>query len=444
LRKIRIKAIFKNSEGLSLMKFFWKFTALVSMLFTYSAAFAEKIVIPPKVIVPDLAEGTKTRPVQLSKLVVKLSRGEPYGRIRVGLFCIEGEPLIWKGGRTQLDVNDFDQIFEEELDKIGFDAISPSSDLFDTGEDHRAEFLVAGTIKSMVVDVCFPNSGFGDFFSSRGSALMDVEWQIFNRLDRKVVDSFRTRTGFEQKRVQSGGIETVTFAAFAENVRALAASGKLQKFLIGSPVSLAVARSAPEVSEKIALNLPTTGLSNLTNAIGSTVLVQSGGGHGSGLLVSTDGYFLTNYHVVGLAKYVKLRWSDGIETLGEVVRLDRGRDIALIKGESRGRAAFRARQGIAPVGISVFAIGAPLDRKLQNTVTRGIVSAQRVLDGYNYVQSDASVAPGDSGGPLIDDQSDLVAITVAGIRVNDAPQGLNFFIPAAEALSFLGIVAAAH
>ena len=404
-----------------------------------NSAFAQKAAVPAPVEVDRLPTGTKTRPVQLSKIVVKLNRGEPFGRLKGGLICVVGEPLVWKGGRSQLDTEDFDEVFKEELGKLGYDVVGVASDLFDEGDDKRAEYLIGGTIRSMSVDVCFPNSGFGDLMTAKGTAMMAVEWQIYNRLDRTVVDTFTSRTGFVQKKSQSGGLETIVFSAFAENVRALAASGKLQKALVGAAADLSVARR-PGAVEPILLRLPAGGVGHISDAVGATVLIQSGSGHGSGFLIADDGYFLTNYHVVGSATYVKLRWSDGIESLGEVVRVDRGRDIALIKGDARGRKPIRLRPSTIGVGSNVLAIGAPLDRVLQNTVTRGIVSSHRVLDGYSYLQSDTSVAPGDSGGPLIDDQSDLVAVTVSGVRINGAPQGLNFFIPAQEALDFLGIV----
>ncbi|GAO40730.1 hypothetical protein SCH01S_51_00610 [Sphingomonas changbaiensis NBRC 104936] len=397
-----------------------------------------RVPLPLPAVVKNLPPDVATRPVQLSKMLIKLNRGEAFGRVKGGLICAIGQPLIWKGGRFQLNTEDFDEVFQDELSKIGFNVISVSGQMFDTGDSTKAEFLVGGTIKSMNVDVCFPNSGFGDLMSAKGSALMEVEWQLYDRLNRKVVDVFTTDTGYRQKKTQSGGIETIVFSAFAENVRALAASGKLQKILTGRPTDLNVAK-APSNVERLNVSLPATGVETVSDAVGATVLVLSGDGHGSAFLISGDGYFLTNYHVVGGAKYVKLRWSDGLESVGEVIKADRGRDVAIIKADGRGRKPIVLRAESIPVGTEVFAIGTPLDKSLQSTVTRGIISAQRVLDGYTFIQSDASVVPGDSGGPLIDKNGRLVAVTVAGVRINDAPQGINFFVPASEALQFLGI-----
>lgn len=421
-----------------------KYNICLSALFFFSAFFSDvahskKLKVPDPVQVETLSDETPTRPVELSKIEVKLSRGEPYGWLKYGLLCVSPESLVWRGGKVSLDPTDFNEVFKDELDQLGYDVVNSSSALFDEGEKKRAEYLVGGTIKSMQVDICYPKSGLGNAFSAKGTAIMEVEWQIYDRLNKKVVASHITKTGIRQKKSISGGLETIVFSAFGENVRALAASGQLEKFLVGEAQDLTIAKSANPKFLPIKITTDKKSLMTIEDAVGATVLIQSGSGHGSGFLISEEGYFLTNYHVVGQAKYVKLRWSDKKETLGEVIRLDRGRDIALIKSESRQRKPISLREGKAQIGYEVYAIGAPLDTDLQNTVTRGIVSATRVLDGYQYLQSDVSVVPGNSGGPLIDKEGQLIGVTVSGITINDAPQGVNFFIPSREAFEFLAI-----
>jgi len=156
------------------------------------------------------------------------------------------------------------------------------------------------------------------------------------------------------------------------------------------------------------------------------------------VLVSSDGYLLTNHHVVGETTQVKIRWSDGLETTGQVIRSDKRRDVALIKTEPRGRVALAVNRAIPPPGTTVFAIGTPLDPALQSTVTRGVVSATRIVDGFNFIQSDTPVTHGNSGGPLLDEHGAVVGLTDWGVP---AAQGstLNFFIPIGDALDFLAL-----
>jgi S1-C subfamily serine protease len=158
------------------------------------------------------------------------------------------------------------------------------------------------------------------------------------------------------------------------------------------------------------------------------VLILAGDALGSGFLASSDGLLLTARHVVGAAKYVKVRWADGAEGLGEVVRSDKARDVALIKTDPRGHAPLRLRREPLQTGDAVFAVGAPLDPKFQSTVTRGVISAYRTFSGLNYIQSDATVNPGNSGGPLLDDKGEAIGATVGGYTVTGAPTNINLFI----------------
>jgi S1-C subfamily serine protease len=175
----------------------------------------------------------------------------------------------------------------------------------------------------------------------------------------------------------------------------------------------------------------------LSDAVGSVVMISAGQTQGSGFLVSSDGYLMTDRHVVGDAQFVKVRWPDGIEGLGEVVRSDKVRDVALVKTDPRGRQPLLLRRDSLQPGDSVFAIGAPLGQQFQSTMTRGIVSAYRTVGGLNFIQSDVTVNPGSSGGPLLDDKGAVVAMTESGYRFEGAPAGLNLFTPVGDALDFL-------
>lgn len=70
-------------------------------------------------------------------------------------------------------------------------------------------------------------------------------------------------------------------------------------------------------------------------------------------------------------------------------------------------------------------------------MTRGVVSANRIRDGFEFIQSDVTVAPGNSGGPLLNDRGEVLGFTDLGIRSPEAPTGLNFFVPIDDALRFL-------
>jgi S1-C subfamily serine protease len=164
------------------------------------------------------------------------------------------------------------------------------------------------------------------------------------------------------------------------------------------------------------------------------VAILRPGSIGSAFLVSRNGYLISAAHVVGAELYVKVRWADGLETIGEVVRRDNRRDVALIKTDAARHFPLAMRQEVPTVGEQVYAIGAP--SSLQGTVTRGIVSADRSLSGFGFIQSDAAVNPGNSGGPLLNDRGEVIGIADLSNRANP---GINFFVPIGDALLFLGV-----
>ena len=155
-------------------------------------------------------------------------------------------------------------------------------------------------------------------------------------------------------------------------------------------------------------------------------------GTGSGFVISGDGYILTNAHVVADASEVVVRLTDKREFKAKVLGSDRRTDVALIKIEASGLpVATLGDPNKLKVGEWVVAIGSPFG--LENTVTAGIVSAKgRSLPQENYVpfiQTDAAVNPGNSGGPLFNMRGEVVGINSQIYSRSGGYMGLSFAIP---------------
>ena len=160
-------------------------------------------------------------------------------------------------------------------------------------------------------------------------------------------------------------------------------------------------------------------------------------GQGSGFIVSTDGVILTNAHVVRDAKQVTVKLSDRREFAAKVVGSDTATDIAVLKIDAKGLPTVNLGDSKSvQVGDYVLAIGAPFG--LEQTATQGIVSAKgRSLPGDSYVpfiQTDAAVNPGNSGGPLFDAGGRVVGINAQIFSRSGGFQGLAFAIPIDVAL----------
>ncbi len=156
-------------------------------------------------------------------------------------------------------------------------------------------------------------------------------------------------------------------------------------------------------------------------------------GAGSGVIISEDGYIVTNNHVINGASKITVRTRDGKEFPASIVGFDERTDLAVIKVETNGlRAAEYSSSSSLVVGQRVLAIGNPLG-ELGGTVTEGIISAldrEVQIEGQSMtlLQTDASVNPGNSGGGLFDGSGKLVGIVNAKSS-GSGIEGLGFAIP---------------
>ena len=154
---------------------------------------------------------------------------------------------------------------------------------------------------------------------------------------------------------------------------------------------------------------------------------------GSGVIVSPEGYVLTNNHVVERGTRLRVGLLDGREFTARVVGADPSSDLAVLKLQTKERLPFipAARSEDLMIGETVIAIGNPFG--LSHTVTTGVVSAvhrnfkagERTL--FDFVQTDASINPGNSGGPLLDIDGRLIGINTAILGERSA--GIGFAIP---------------
>ena len=155
---------------------------------------------------------------------------------------------------------------------------------------------------------------------------------------------------------------------------------------------------------------------------------------GSGVIVSADGYIVTNNHVVGEnMREITVSFSDNREVKGRVIGTDAATDIALLKVDLKGLPLVAwGDSGKLQVGEWVLAIGSPF--QLSRTVTAGIISATgRTNVGFSeyedFIQTDAAINPGNSGGALINTRGELIGINTGIFSQSGGYQGIGFAVP---------------
>nr|WP_300003360.1 trypsin-like peptidase domain-containing protein [Tissierella sp.] len=159
-------------------------------------------------------------------------------------------------------------------------------------------------------------------------------------------------------------------------------------------------------------------------------------GVGSGVIVDSDGYILTNSHVIGdgVAKEIKVLFENGDNLDGKVLWFDKTLDLALVKVKASGlQEVDLGDSDTLQVGEISVAIGNPLGLEFQRSVTSGVISGLHrsiMMDEYNMIddliQTDASINPGNSGGPLLNSKGQVIGINTAKLKTGE---GLGFAIP---------------
>jgi serine protease Do len=154
---------------------------------------------------------------------------------------------------------------------------------------------------------------------------------------------------------------------------------------------------------------------------------------GSGVIVSSDGYILTNNHVIKDADKIKVVLSDKTEYVGEVKGRDPKTDLAVIKINAKDLPTLKMGDSDKlKVGEFVLAVGNPYG--LNQTITMGIVSAVGranvgIADYEDFIQTDAAINPGNSGGALVNARGELVGVNTAIFSTTGGYQGIGFAIP---------------
>ncbi len=164
---------------------------------------------------------------------------------------------------------------------------------------------------------------------------------------------------------------------------------------------------------------------------------------GSGFIIRADGYFLTNQHVIDQATAIKVTLMSGEQFSATVKASDSNLDLALCKLNSTRTDFPVLTVGMASdiqIGEDVLALGFPLGTDLPGmaSITHGVVSAQRNIGGKNYVQMDATLNPGNSGGCLVDLTSKVIGITTSAVLpMGEDIENIGLAIPGDVLLNYL-------
>jgi S1-C subfamily serine protease len=359
--------------------------------------------------------------IQAGAMNVRIKGGD-----KMGNFYIVKEPsdVLYFGKTLDVDADHLRSNVNSTLKDLGYTVPgSEGRSVFSAGSNSR--YTVQGEMREVKYDIMATNK-YETYAHYSTICKVEVTWKLVNQVRQTVAEQKTIGTSIK---MEKGGS-----AAFED-----AFDNALLNFLDSKDVVAALTKPVTKEEEKLAaISLRRQGLTKpaADNGIGAAakavVIIETNDGHGSGCLVSADGYIVTNAHVVGDENQVKVLLADGIEAKGKVVRVNADMDLALVKVEAEGLPAFALPTASgAEVGTDVFAIGAPADKELSQTVTKGIISGRRKIEGRSFLQTDVSINGGNSGGALVARSGQLLGIVNAKL-MGRGVEGIGFAIPAEQ------------
>jgi serine protease Do len=317
----------------------------------------------------------------------------------------------------------------EALRKGGFNAVGAESLVFGRDDGEHADLVLGGTVRELE---CRP-------VRRQTNCRVGIEWELLDREKDAVV--YRVLTRYMQPALDPNNHAVSGKQLVLGALRTLMSYPHITKLLRERrevvadegryPIAGFRACAAPE------RELP----AQFNEVADATYVVKVAGGFGSGFGISPDGLVLTAAHVVSGKTVQLVRRGDTTTITGTVLRLARKHDVALIAiaapaGTPQPCVALQSTPPSA--GDDVYAIGSPASQDLAFSLTRGIVSGLRLLEGVQLVQTDASLSPGNSGGPLLNRQANVVGVVTRKIA-GRAVEGLGFGVQIQDALQALKI-----
>ncbi len=426
----------------------------------------------------DQPEDAHPAPIRFSGLKKRLPVGSEVGVLRPN--SLFRKVKLGRGVFKNVLNKDLEDTLAEMLEMQGYDIVDTLNTVLeeeDEGEYLRGEYVLGAKLVGAKADVSDTNwtdniiarTFLPDAQGLSGRLSIEIEWGLYDALHRTVVYKTKTKGYIKQAWGNVEGMSYLFNEAFAMAAHNLGTdpqfhdlvfygkkpSNDWRKKKAGNKTGDNESRPRKfDAQEKVTINnmklWKIRNQNHVRQAAENAVVVQAGKGHGSGFFITKDGHILTNSHVVGDALRVRVVTAHKKEKLiAEVLRSDKARDVALLRLEE-----IPDDLEITPAPIQVawpavsediYAVGAPAHPRLQDTITKGIVSAHRCIkfDGLTmkYIQGDVQIIGGNSGGMLLDAYGNVVGMSVASMYkyLTESDSGLNLFIPVEDALRSLNI-----
>lgn len=386
--------------------------------------------------------------ISFDKLIAEFNDGTIIGKIIDAQNNIEA--IKWSGS---IKVGDevFESKFYEVLTDMGYKSAYTESVKLFSEEQNRRPKLPRYTVGVEITDyyINLKEEKSKGYYSSnmKGRAKVEYTWSVLDKSNGKVVYK-RVNNGihrFSQSSYEEVEYNMLTFEMAL--IDFLAHEDFYNLVVNSENVDVSGITEANEENEKsneiekVSLDKNLTRSEMFQKASEACVTILTDGGHGSGVVISSEGQVLTAYHVVEGVNQIDVKFSSGLTLQAKLIDYDEFNDIAILDITGAGFKALPLSPKGQNVGLGeeLFTIGTPADVDLGQSISKGILSGKRKIENRIYLQTDISVSPGNSGGPVLNMRGEVVGIVQKKL-IGEGIEGIGLSLPIDEVRRIMGLV----
>jgi S1-C subfamily serine protease len=364
----------------------------------------------------------------------RIPTGTILGEVRVGRDVVD--EMRWTVARSR--ALDFNVSVTDGLRDLGYQMRDSADALFDPTGDVKIRYVMAAVLHTVELDFQYEKTRRRRTTTGVGTADVEVEVQLFDAVANQTVYK-RTFYGHGE---DAGMKPNPIINAVVEAILNSATDPEFVKLVSKHPNQAQGSDASVSKLDLAACRRDESAIlpQGLPKALESVVEIQVGRVIGTGVIISPDGWILTAAHVVNDAPEIWVRFANGAQVLAALERSETQLDVALIRVQGRKYPCSPIRSAIEDlaIGSDVFTINLALGDDSPPAVARGVVSGYPEHEGKRFIQTDASVNAGSSGGPVFAPDSSIAGITVSkvyGIGI----EGLGFAVPINDVIRHLSV-----
>lgn len=362
--------------------------------------------------------------ISVAKINSSLIPGQVIGGHFDGLAKVKQQNYYAQGVVSSEWEEKYKEMIFSELSNAGYSTPSYSK-IFGEKDNYNIRFLLGGSITNSTLQ------SFGSLAGNYTEDFVEVEWELYDKELNKTI--YKTKT---QGYIKLDGV-TIEASSFAFR--------NCVRNLLADPSFVDALQKQKSNSEQLNLEVKVAYYNynnsyddtknNLDKFLDAIFAVKTEDGHGSGFIINPEGYAITNNHVIENRNFFDAIFADGKTIRVNVIATNPDKDLALLKltGSNYSYLPIANKDEIK-VGEDVFAVGTPIALGLSQSVSKGIISGVRETEKIHLIQTDASVNPGNSGGPLILKNGKVVGVVSMKLSAIGI-EGLGFAISADEIIS---------